>query len=122
MPLDCNRNLHDSYYKIDYLQVQLAMRQYLSGIDIGFPLGAFQHLEVCQDHESPWKTFLSSVDAHIVSQELLVRFQTWTLVPWNRSNTFAEQLEKDRFKHGICIHNDVEGSFYESPITDVMIS
>lgn len=96
--MDYYRNLYDSDYKINYLQIQLAMRQYRCGIDIGFPLETFQNLEVWHDHKSQWKTLLSSVDAQIASQELLVRFQTWTLVPWNRSDAFVEDLERDDFK------------------------
>lgn len=68
-------HLFHSYYRINYPQIQLAMRQHRRGIDIGFPLEAFQHLEVRHD-ESPQKVVISSVNAQIVSDEFLMRFQT----------------------------------------------
>lgn len=86
------------------------MKQHRCGIDIGFPLEAFQHLEARHHDDSPQKVILSSVDAQIVSNEFLTRFQTWTLVPWNRSDTFVEELPKNdnvmgRIMYNICVHD-----------------
>jgi hypothetical protein len=105
---DRYRYLALSHYEINYPQIQLAMRQHRSGTDIGFPLEAFQHLEALHDETAP-KIVLSSVNAQIISNEFLVRFQTWTLVPWNRSNAFIEELGKDGHVYNICIHDRIEG-------------
>ncbi|KFX94415.1 hypothetical protein O988_06324 [Pseudogymnoascus sp. VKM F-3808] len=118
---DRYRHLALSHYEINYPQIQLAMRQHRSGTDIGFPLEAFQHLEVRHD-EAPQKIVLSSVNAHIISDEFLVRFQTWTLVPWNRSDTFVEELRKDRNVYSICLHDRTIGHQDEIGAKNLMIS
>ncbi|OBT83295.1 hypothetical protein VE02_07946 [Pseudogymnoascus sp. 03VT05] len=70
-------HLYRSLYEIHYPQIQLAMKQHRYGIDTGFPLEAFQYLEVWQGEDSPWKVILSSANAQIVSDEFLMRFQIW---------------------------------------------
>ncbi|KFY41076.1 hypothetical protein V495_05054 [Pseudogymnoascus sp. VKM F-4514 (FW-929)] len=105
---DRYRHLALSLYEINYPQIQLAMRQNRSGTDIGFPLEAFQHLEALHDETAP-KIVLSSVNAQIISNEFLVRFQTWSLVPWNRSNAFIEELGTDGHVYNICIHDRIVG-------------
>ncbi|KFY17158.1 hypothetical protein V492_00836 [Pseudogymnoascus sp. VKM F-4246] len=97
------------------------MKQHRCGTDIGFPLEACRHLEV-RHHESPQKVVLSSADAQIVSDEFIMRFQTWTLVPWNRSDTFVEQLAKEDYMHDICVHGRLAGYPDGSKVTDHMIS
>ncbi|KFY78539.1 hypothetical protein V499_02342 [Pseudogymnoascus sp. VKM F-103] len=98
------------------------MRQHRDGIDIGFPLEAFRYLEVWQGEGSPWKVVLSSANAQIVSDEFIVRFQIWTLVPWNRSDTFVEELKKYNLWYNICAHNRRAGRRDESTVTTLMIS
>lgn len=51
-----------SWYEIYFPHIQLAMKQHYYGTDIGFPLEAFQHLEVEYD-QTQQKTILLSVDA-----------------------------------------------------------
>jgi hypothetical protein len=116
------RHLYNSLYQIYYPQVQLAMKQHRSGIDIKFPLEAFRYLEVGHGSESPWKVVLYSADAQIVSDEFLMRFQTWTLVPWNRSDTFMEYLERDNLVYSTCIHDYIPRHRDEDTIRNLMIT
>lgn len=60
-----------SQYRISFTHVQLAMMQHYRGIDIGFPLGAFQHVEVDHDQTRHTITLFSSIEAKIFSNELL---------------------------------------------------
>ncbi|KFY89425.1 hypothetical protein V500_05711 [Pseudogymnoascus sp. VKM F-4518 (FW-2643)] len=115
------RHEFDSFYEINYPQIQLAMKQHRCGVDIGFPLEAFQHLDA-RHGEAPRKVILSSVNAQIVSNEFLVRFQTWTLVPWNRSDTFIEELAKDCYLYSICAHDRIPGLRDEITLTNLIIS
>lgn len=46
------------------------MKQHYCGTDIGFPLEAFQYLQV-EHEQAEQRTILLSVDAQIVSNELL---------------------------------------------------
>lgn len=56
-------------------------------------------------HESKFeKTRLLSVDAQFVSDEVLVRSQTWFLVSWSQRNKFAEGFEKYWFYNYLCCH------------------
>lgn len=55
-----------SRYRIYFPHIELAMKQHYSGTDIGFPLEAFQHLEV-EHNQIKQKITLLSVDAQIVS-------------------------------------------------------
>ena len=87
----CYLHLFKSGYKINYPQIQLAMKQHYCGTDIGFPLEAFQCLEVIHDQPQQ-KVVLSSANAQIASNELLVRFQTWTLLPKSRRDKFIDEL------------------------------
>ncbi|OBT64332.1 hypothetical protein VE03_06748 [Pseudogymnoascus sp. 23342-1-I1] len=103
------------------------MKQHRWVIDIGFPLEAFQYLEARHHDDSPQKVILSSVDAQIVSDEFLMRFQTWTLVPWSRSDTFIEELPKDhhvlgRNMYNICAHDRRAQHGDGDTIIDLMIS
>lgn len=116
------QHLRGSFYEIHYPQIQLAMKQHRYGIDVGFPLEAFQYLEVWQGEGSPWKVVLSSANAQIVSDEFLMRFQFWTLVPWNRSDTFVEELEKDNHLYDVCSHDRIAGRRVESTATTLMMS
>jgi hypothetical protein len=95
--------LSASQYRIYFSHIQLAMKQHYCGTDIGFPLDAFQHLEVIH-HKTKQRTTLSSVDAQIVSNELLIRAQTWILLPWDRRDEFIEELAKDCSLFDICVH------------------
>ncbi|ELR04714.1 hypothetical protein GMDG_06943 [Pseudogymnoascus destructans 20631-21] len=86
------RHLYNSLYEINYPQIQLAMKQHRSGIDIKFPLEAFQYLEVGHDYESPWKVVLYLANAQVVPEEFLMRFQTWTLVPGTEATRLSKIL------------------------------
>jgi hypothetical protein len=103
--LSCYRYLFMSQYEIYFPHIQLALSQHSQGIDLGFPLKAFQHVEVRHEHELQ-KTTLISIDAQIVSGEFLMRSQYWTLLPWGRRNEFEDVVTKDSlsFERDICLH------------------
>lgn len=79
------------------------MEQHFRGTDIGFPLDAFQLLEAKHD-ETQEKITLLSVDAQIVSNELLMRSQTWILLPWSQRDAFIRVLAENTLLSGICVH------------------
>lgn len=97
------RHLFWSQYRIYFPHIQLAMKQHQYGTDIGFPLESFQHLEVEHD-QTQQKITLSFVDARIVSNELLMRSQTWILLPWSQRDVFIDELAKDCLSNDICVH------------------
>lgn len=97
------RHLFFSRYRIYFPHIQLAMKQHYCGTDIGFPLEAFQHLEVEHD-QIKQKTTLLSIDAQIVSNELLMRSQTWILLPWSRRDDFIDDLATNGLSNDICVH------------------
>lgn len=109
-----------SRYRICFPHIQLAMKQHHCGTDIGFPLEAFQHLEVEQD-QTQQKVTLLSVDAQIVSSELLMRSQTWILLPWSRRDEFIDELAENRFSNGICLHTRV-GPLDKNLVSDLVRS
>jgi hypothetical protein len=92
-----------SRYWIYFPHIQLAMKQHYCGTDIGFPLEAFQHLEVQHD-QSQDKITLLPFDAQIVSNELLMRSQAWILLPWSRRDEFIDKLAVNGLLFGICVH------------------
>lgn len=109
-----------SRYRIHFAHIHLAMRQHHCGTDIGFPLEAFQHLEV-HYNENQQQTTLSSIDAQIVSNELLVRSQAWVLVPWSQYNQFFQELvSRGTFSYSICIHMRRGPKFKEDSVVDLM--
>ncbi|KAF7879589.1 hypothetical protein EAF04_000784 [Stromatinia cepivora] len=92
-----------SRFRIYFPHIQLAIRQHLHGTDIGFPLEAFRVVEVEHDQYTQ-KIALLSVDAQIVSNELLMRSQTWILLPQSQHDEFIDKLAKDSFSTELCIH------------------
>ncbi|TGO59658.1 hypothetical protein BCON_0042g00250 [Botryotinia convoluta] len=107
----CTRNRQNIYclkflspFEIYFPQIYLAMKQHRSGIDIGFSLEAFRHLEVTHD-QSTNITTLMSVDARFVSNELLLRSQTWILVPRSQKDRIIEKLAADRLSTRFCKHS-----------------
>ncbi|KAK2768452.1 hypothetical protein FQN54_000307 [Arachnomyces sp. PD_36] len=99
------RLLYLSRYEIRYPHVQLAIKQHCCGTDIGFPLKAFKHLEV--KHDRHQEITLLSVDAQIVSNELLMRSQTWFLLPWQRRDRFICQVAEKPHRYSICLHTEI---------------
>ena len=97
------RPLFVSRYRISFPHIQLAMKQHYYCTDIGFPLESFQYLEVKYD-QTQQKITLLSVDAQIVSDELLMRSQTWILLPWSRRDKFIDELAKRSLSNDICVH------------------
>ena len=97
------RHLFLSRYHIYFPHIQLAMKQHCCGTDIGFPVEAFQHLEVEHD-QTQQKITLLSVDAQIISNELLMRSQTWILLPWSRRHNYIDELAKNSLPNNISIH------------------
>lgn len=114
------RYLFMSRYQIYFPHVQLAMKQHYCGTDIGFPLEAFQHLEVEHD-QTEQKITLLSVDAQIISNELLMRFQTWTLLPWSRRHKFIDELAKSSLSNQLCVHTRL-GPLDRSLVSDLVRS
>ncbi|KAB8296804.1 hypothetical protein EYC80_002221 [Monilinia laxa] len=94
--------LSQSQYRVYFPHVQLAMRQYRSGIDIGFPLAVFQNLEM-KYNRTHQKFTLLSIDAQIIQNDLLLRSQTWVLIPWSQRDGYLDQLV-DGLHQDICIH------------------
>ncbi|KAM0183341.1 hypothetical protein ACHAPC_006611 [Botrytis cinerea] len=92
-------------FEIYFPQVYLAMKQHRSGIDIGFPLEAFRHLEIKYNQRTR-KTTLISVDARFAANELLLRSQTWILLPRSQKDRTAEELAKHRMSVRFCRHSD----------------
>ncbi|KFY69128.1 hypothetical protein V496_00507 [Pseudogymnoascus sp. VKM F-4515 (FW-2607)] len=89
--------------------------------------GLLDYTYICHSLPSPaLKVILSSVDAQIVSNEFLARFQTWTLVPWNRSDTFVEELPKNDnvmgwIMYNICVHDKRAQHGGGGTVIDLMI-
>jgi len=106
-----------SRYRIYFPHIQLAMKQHYCGTDIGFPLKAFQHLEVQHDQTKQRVTLLS-IDVQIVSNELLMRSQIWILLPWSRCDKFIDELAKDSFSFDICVHTR-SGALERNLVSDV---
>jgi hypothetical protein len=79
--------------------IQLAMKRHYHGPSHGFPLEAFQSTEVIES-DLHRNIVLLSVDAQIVSNELLMRSQQWVLLPHNR----RDELITERFFHHLCHH------------------
>jgi hypothetical protein len=107
-------------YQIYFPHIQLVMKQHYCGTDIGFPLEAFQHLEVGQD-EIQQKTTLLSVNARIVSGELLIRSQTWILLPWSRRSEFIDHLAESSLSFEFCVHT-LLGPFSQDLVLDLVRS
>ena len=114
------RHLFLSRYQICFLHIQLAIKQHYCGTDIGFPLEAFQHLEVEHD-QTRQKITLLSVDAQIISNEFLMRSQTWILLPWSRRDEFINELSESSFSYDICVHTR-RGSLKKTLVTDLVRS
>lgn len=113
-------NLFFSRFRINFPHIQLAIRQHLHGTDIGFPLEAFQIVEVEHDVKKQ-KVALLSADAQIVSNELLMRSQTWTLLPQSRLEEFIDNLAKDSLSTDICIHTRI-GACKENRVSNLVRS
>jgi hypothetical protein len=109
-----------SQYRIYFPHIQLAMKQHYYGTDIGFPIEAFQHLEVEHD-QTQQKITLLSVDAQIVSNQLLMRSQTWMLLPWSRRDEFLDELAKNSLYYGICVHTRL-GPLNNNLVSDLVRS
>ncbi|TGO28633.1 hypothetical protein BPAE_0025g00420 [Botrytis paeoniae] len=109
--VQCTRSRQNIYclmflspFEIHFPQVYLAAKQHRSGIDIGFPLEAFRHQEVTHDQSTNVTTLLS-VDARFVSNELLLRSQTWVLVPRSQKDRIIENIAHDRLSTRVCKHS-----------------
>ncbi len=109
-----------SRYRIYFPHIQLAIKQHCYGTDIGFPLEAFRHLEVEHD-QTQQKITLLSVDAQIVSNELLMRSQTWILLPWSRRDEFIDELAKNSLSNNICVHTRI-GPLNKNLVSDLVRS
>ncbi len=96
------------------------MKQHYCGTDIGFPLEAFQHLEVEHD-QTQQKITLLSVDTQIVSNELLMRSQTWILLPWSRRDEFIDELAENSLSNDICVHTGL-GPLNKNLVSDLVRS
>lgn len=75
------------------------MKRHYFGPRHGFPLEAFQSTEAIESGLYG-NIVLLSVDAQIVSNELLIRSQQWVLLPHNR----RDELVTKRSFHHVCRH------------------
>ncbi|KAH8811531.1 hypothetical protein F5884DRAFT_671327 [Xylogone sp. PMI_703] len=110
--------LYSSPYTIEFLHIQLAMKQHCSSVDIGFPLEAFQYIDV-EYRQAERRTTLVSVDAQIVCNEILIRSQRWILLPWNRRAEFIDRMAKGEIVYGFCKHRWF-GSWNRELVSDLM--
>jgi hypothetical protein len=79
--------------------IQLVMNRHYLGPSHGFPLEALRSIEVIES--DLYKNIVSlSVDAQIVSNELLLRSQQWVLLPHNR----RDELVTQHFFRRLCEH------------------
>lgn len=92
--------------------IQLVMNRHNLGPSHGFPLEAFQSTEVIES-DLFGNIVLLSVDAQIVSNELLMRTQQWVLLPHNR----RDDLVTKRFFRQFCHHIWALGKERENPPT-----
>lgn len=92
--------------------IQLVMNRRDLGPSHGFPLEAFQSTEVMES-DLFRNIVLLSVDAQIVSNELLMRSQQWVLLPHNR----RDELVTKRFFRHFCHHIWALGKAGENPAT-----
>ncbi|KAM3065285.1 hypothetical protein ACMFMF_011224 [Clarireedia jacksonii] len=79
--------------------IQLAMNRHHLGPSYGFPLEAFQSTEGIES-DFYRNIVLLSVDAQIVSNELLMRSQQWVLLPHNRRDELVTKCLSFR----LCRH------------------
>ncbi|TGO35422.1 hypothetical protein BHYA_0158g00040 [Botrytis hyacinthi] len=115
----CTRRRHNVYslklsspFEIHFAQIYLAAKQHRTGIDLGFPLEAFQHQEVTHSRFTNVTSVLSA-DARFVSNELVLRSQTWDFVPRSPQDRDAEILAYGGITRRVCKHSkrDSNGFF-----------
>jgi hypothetical protein len=90
--------------------IQLAMNRHHLGPSHGFPLETFQSTEVIES-DLFGNIVLLSVDAQILSNELLMRSQQWVLLPHNR----RDELVTERFFRQFCHHIWAFGKAGDNP-------
>ncbi|TGO80648.1 hypothetical protein BELL_0003g00150 [Botrytis elliptica] len=93
-----------SPFKIYFAQVYLVMKQHRLGIDLGFPLEAFRHVEITHEKRTN-VTNLMSVDARFVSNELLLRSQIWILFPPSQKDRMIQKLSECGLPTRLCAHS-----------------
>ena len=86
-------------YLINYAHVQLVMKRHYYGPSHGLSIKCFLHTEL-KEYDARGTVELFSVDARIVSNELLMRSQQWILVSQHRSGEFVTRT----LLHSICTH------------------
>ncbi|TEY84098.1 hypothetical protein BOTCAL_0021g00200 [Botryotinia calthae] len=96
-----------SSFEIYFPQVYLATKQHRSGIDIGFPLEAFRHVEIKYNRRTR-RTTLISADARFAAKELLLRSQTWILLPRSQKDRIVEELARHQMLIKFCRHSESE--------------
>ncbi|THV55089.1 hypothetical protein BGAL_0014g00190 [Botrytis galanthina] len=108
----CTRRRHNVYslklespFRIHFAQIYLAAKQHRTGIDLGFPLQAFRHQEVTHSRFTNVTSVLS-VDARFVSNELVLRSQTWDFVPRSPMDRDAEILAYGGVTRKVCKHSE----------------
>ncbi|TGO17370.1 hypothetical protein BTUL_0018g00370 [Botrytis tulipae] len=114
----CTRRRHNIYclkfsspFEIHFAQVYLAAKQHRTGIDLEFPLEAFRHQEVTHNRLRNVTTVLS-VDARFVSNELVLRSQTWDFVTLSPKDRDAEILAYGGITTRVCKHSERDGAGY----------
>ncbi|MCJ1307519.1 hypothetical protein MMC25_001165 [Agyrium rufum] len=100
-----------SRYQIEFPQVHLAMKQRrYDGKEFEFSLAAFRYLDI-EDDKAEQGLVLTTVDARIISEELLLRVQNLRIVPWSRHLDFADgkmgNSAMDKSSLDLCIHTSL---------------
>jgi hypothetical protein len=110
--------LWSSHYLLKFAHIQIAMKRHCYGSDHGFPLEAFLHTEV-ELNDARGTTTLLSVEARIVSDELLMRSQQWILLPRDRSDEFFTK----GLLHHLCEHiRTVQGTVKDDMLSNLVRS
>jgi hypothetical protein len=97
-----------SFYRVQFVHVQLAMIQHHHGPKYGIPLKAFSHTEVMLNVSRGFTTLIS-VEARVASDKLLMRSQQWFLVQTER----RDELFTGSVVDHLCGHLPSQSSFVQ---------
>jgi hypothetical protein len=97
-----------SFYRVQFVHVQLAMMHYHLGPKYGIPLEAFSHTEVMLNVSRGFTTLIS-VEARVASDKLLMRSQQWFLVPTEQ----RDELFTGGVVDHLCGHLPSQSSFVQ---------
>lgn len=100
-----------SYFSIRLSHVELALKRHRLGMDHGISVNFFTCTEVVEPKLPTEVTNLLSVDANIMSNELFVRVQQWTLVPQDKRYKLANKP----LINSLCWHTNFQTAIDYQP-------